>query len=232
MQFINSIQNLLSRNRYSSLSTGWELSSRWWLLVTPHSCPCCLKDWLRKVAQNTFDILGGILYILCVFIEGGIFISHLIWRFRTRKIRAQAKAEEKTFDDIAEERRRENVEFQFAEREVKLPFFRSKPGGPGPMEAGNMKGESLPCRRKVQNCGNREALKAYADPLRRSSLQDEIVIRKCCWNAARRAQIMRTPLNRDNMQQSRTRPLRQCGESFCAELYHGTEDDRWAILEI
>ncbi|KAN0089397.1 PQ-loop domain containing protein [Hyaloscypha variabilis] len=115
-------------------------------------------DWMGAffslmalVAQNTFDILGGILYILCVFIEGGIFISHLIWRFRTRKIRAQAKAEEKTFDDIAEERRRENVEFQFAEREVKLPFFRSKPGGPGPMEAGNMKEAPSKTRSSLEN---------------------------------------------------------------------------------
>ncbi len=95
------------------------------------------------VAQNTFDVLGGVLYILCVFIEGGIFISHIIWRFRTREIRNQAKEEGKTFDDIAEECRRENVEFRFAEREVKLPLFRSKPKGPGSLEAGEDQGEPL-----------------------------------------------------------------------------------------
>jgi hypothetical protein len=95
------------------------------------------------VAQNTFDVLGGVLYILCVFIEGVIFMSHIIWRFRTRKIRAQAKEEDKTFDDIAEECRRENVEFRFAEREVKLPLFRSKPEGPSSLEAGDIQGESL-----------------------------------------------------------------------------------------
>ena len=97
----------------------------------------------NPVAQNTFDVLGGVLYILCVFIEGGIFISHIIWRFRTRKIRAQAKEEGKTFDDIAEECRRENVDFRFAEREVKLPLFRSKPEGAGSLEAGEIPGESL-----------------------------------------------------------------------------------------
>jgi hypothetical protein len=84
-----------------------------------------------------------VLYILCVFIEGGIFISHLIWRFRTRKIRAQAKEDGKTFDDIAEECRRENVQFRFAEREVMLPFFRSKPDAPGSLEAGDVQGESF-----------------------------------------------------------------------------------------
>jgi hypothetical protein len=78
-----------------------------------------------------------------VFIEGGIFISHLIWRFRTRKIRAQAKSDGKTFDDIAEECRRENIQFRFAEREVSLPFFRSKPDGPCTLEAGDSQGESF-----------------------------------------------------------------------------------------
>jgi hypothetical protein len=87
--------------------------------------------------------LGGVLYILCVFIEGGIFASHIIWRFRTRKIRAQAKEEGKTFDDIAEECRRENIEFRFAERAVKLLLFRSKPDSPGSLEAGVIQGESL-----------------------------------------------------------------------------------------
>lgn len=71
---------------------------------------------LALAVQNTFDILGGVLYILCILMEGAIFLSHLIWLFRTRKIRAQAKAEGKTFDDIAEEHRQQGVEFRFAER--------------------------------------------------------------------------------------------------------------------
>jgi hypothetical protein len=95
----------------------------------------------NAVAQNTFDILGGVLFILCVFIEGGIFISHVIWRVRTRKIRAQAKEEGKTFDDIAEECIRENVRFRFAEREVKLPFFRSKQEVSRSLEGGDVQGE-------------------------------------------------------------------------------------------
>lgn len=78
---------------------------------------------------------------MCAFIEGGIFISHLIWRFRTRQIRAKANAEGKTFDDVAEECKLENVEFAFAEREVNLPFFRPKRQIDGEGEVGDVVGE-------------------------------------------------------------------------------------------
>jgi Na+-transporting methylmalonyl-CoA/oxaloacetate decarboxylase gamma subunit len=88
-------------------------------------------------------VLGGVLYILCVLIEAVIFISHLIWRFRTRKIRAQAKSEGKTFDDISEEYKRENIEFRFAEREVKLPFFSRKREAPDSIETGDSLGVSI-----------------------------------------------------------------------------------------
>jgi hypothetical protein len=72
------------------------------------------------VAQNTFDVLGGVLYILCLVLEGGIFLSHLIWLFRTRKIRRAAKAQGCTFDQVSEERVSHGVEFKFAERHVKF----------------------------------------------------------------------------------------------------------------
>ena len=55
---------------------------------------------LGVVAQNTFDPLGGCLFIVCLVIEGGIFISHGIWLFRTRKIRAAAKASGQDFDEL------------------------------------------------------------------------------------------------------------------------------------
>ncbi|PMD14191.1 hypothetical protein NA56DRAFT_736319 [Hyaloscypha hepaticicola] len=155
-------------------------------------------DWMGAffslmalVAQNTFDVLGGVLYILCVFIEGGIFISHIIWRFRTRKIRAQAKEEGKTFDDIAEECRRENVDFRFAEREVKLPGFRSKPEGPDSLEAGDIQGESLIIWRTLKGlhscwCSSEpekplelfSVYRTYSNHLSRLTVQDEIVVRQ------------------------------------------------------
>ncbi|KAG0634936.1 PQ loop repeat-domain-containing protein [Tuber brumale] len=54
-------------------------------------------DWLGAlfsimslVAQNTFDYLGGVLYLVVILLESGIFISHWVWLFRTRK---QRKAE-------------------------------------------------------------------------------------------------------------------------------------------
>lgn len=66
-------------------------------------------DWLGAffslmgvVAQNTFDALGGCLFIVCIFIEGGIFVSHGIWLLRTRKLRAAAKAAGRDFDDLPE----------------------------------------------------------------------------------------------------------------------------------
>ena len=66
-------------------------------------------DWLGAffslmgvVAQNTFDALGGCLFIVCIFIEGGIFVSHGIWLLRTRKLRALAKAAGRDFDDLPE----------------------------------------------------------------------------------------------------------------------------------
>ena len=86
-------------------------------LSTPDSYP--LTDHLQAF-QNTFDILGGVLYILCIVMEGAIFLSQLIWLFRTRKIRAQAKAEGKAFDDVAEEFRQQGVEFKFAERKFRF----------------------------------------------------------------------------------------------------------------
>lgn len=53
--------------------------------------------------------------------------------FRTRKIRAQAKVEGKTFDDIAKEYEEQGREFKFAEREVKI-FGRKGKGDVGDIE--------------------------------------------------------------------------------------------------
>ena len=66
-------------------------------------------DWLGAffslmgvVAQETFDPLGGCLFIVCLVIEGGIFVSHGLWLLRTRKIRAAAKAAGRDFDELPE----------------------------------------------------------------------------------------------------------------------------------
>ena len=41
------------------------------------------------VGQNSFDVLGGIMYTSCAAIEAGIVISQLVWLYRTREIRRQ-----------------------------------------------------------------------------------------------------------------------------------------------
>lgn len=71
---------------------------------------------MAVVAQTEFDVLGGVLYIICCALEAGIFASHIIWRLRTRKIRKEAKAQGKTFDDIAAEHEERGIPFKFAER--------------------------------------------------------------------------------------------------------------------
>ncbi|KAF6239776.1 hypothetical protein HO173_002322 [Letharia columbiana] len=64
-------------------------------------------DWLGAffslmgvVAQNTFDPLGGCLFMVCIVIEGGIFVSQGIWLFRTRKLRAAAKGAGRDLDEL------------------------------------------------------------------------------------------------------------------------------------
>lgn len=94
---------------------------------------------MALVAQNTFDVLGGVLYIIwyvptvetvlsfgakqltqsSCLLEIGIFLSQAIWLLRTRKIRKEAAAQGKTFDDIAAEHEERGIPFKFAERKSK-----------------------------------------------------------------------------------------------------------------
>ncbi|KAH8200413.1 hypothetical protein TruAng_005442 [Truncatella angustata] len=80
---------------------------------------------MALVAQNTFDILGGVLYIVCFVLELGIFLSQIIWLLRTRKVRKEAAAEGKTFDAILVECEEAGTPFRFAERRSRR---KNKPG--------------------------------------------------------------------------------------------------------
>ncbi|MCJ1238308.1 hypothetical protein MMC14_006297 [Varicellaria rhodocarpa] len=78
-------------------------------------------DWLGAffslmalVVQNTFDPLGGVLYIVVLVLELGIFISQGLWLFQTRALRARAKASNVDFDHMPEARR-----YQDADKEGK-----------------------------------------------------------------------------------------------------------------
>lgn len=71
------------------------------LSQNPHS----LTPQSPAVAQETFDIIGAVLYLVVLVLEIGIFTSHLIWRLRTRKLRKRAKLEGIKFDDLPEARK-------------------------------------------------------------------------------------------------------------------------------
>ncbi|KAL9015776.1 MAG: hypothetical protein Q9185_006833, partial [Variospora sp. 1 TL-2023] len=57
------------------------------------------------MAQNSFDVLGGVQYIICLLLEIGIFASHLIFLLRTRSLRRRAKETRTPFDAMPEARR-------------------------------------------------------------------------------------------------------------------------------
>ncbi|KAL8769362.1 MAG: hypothetical protein Q9209_004589 [Squamulea sp. 1 TL-2023] len=69
-------------------------------------------DWLGAffslmalVAQHTFDVLGGVQYIVCLLLEAGIFTSHLLFLLRSRSLRRRAKESNIPFDEMPEARK-------------------------------------------------------------------------------------------------------------------------------
>ncbi|KAK7515670.1 hypothetical protein IWZ03DRAFT_442422 [Phyllosticta citriasiana] len=65
---------------------------------------------MSLVAQRRFDILGGVLYIVCMMIEIFIFAYHGLWLYRSRTDRAAAKRVGMTFDqyvDLREDAKRD-----------------------------------------------------------------------------------------------------------------------------
>ncbi|KAJ4984439.1 hypothetical protein SVAN01_10074 [Stagonosporopsis vannaccii] len=58
---------------------------------------------MALVAQQWFDSLGGSLYIACMLLETGIFMSQAIWLWRVRHIRREAKKAGKTYDEYVTE---------------------------------------------------------------------------------------------------------------------------------
>ncbi|KAK4452887.1 hypothetical protein QBC34DRAFT_454287 [Podospora aff. communis PSN243] len=71
---------------------------------------------MALVAQRTFDILGGVLYIICCLLELGIFASHLMFLIRSRDMRKHASEQGKTFDEVIAEHQDQGLPFKFAER--------------------------------------------------------------------------------------------------------------------
>jgi len=54
---------------------------------------------LALAVQHSFDLLGGILYIIVLLLELGICGSQLVWLYRTRKVRKAARAAGQTYDE-------------------------------------------------------------------------------------------------------------------------------------
>ncbi|GAQ46931.1 PQ loop repeat protein [Aspergillus niger] len=52
------------------------------------------------VAQGSFDILGGVMYIVVVVLELGIYLSHIIWRIRFREARKDARLSGRNVEDV------------------------------------------------------------------------------------------------------------------------------------
>jgi hypothetical protein len=86
-----------------------------WIFLSMDSCGAFFS-LMALVAQSTFDVLGGVLYIICCFLELGIFTSHIIWMVRTRKIRKAAAAEGKSFDVLMAEHEARGEAFHWADR--------------------------------------------------------------------------------------------------------------------
>ncbi|KAL8689101.1 MAG: hypothetical protein Q9218_005149 [Villophora microphyllina] len=80
-------------------------------------------DWLGAffslmaiATQNTFDILGGVMYIMCATIEAGIVVSQVIWLIRTRVIRQRAKEAGKVWEDFPEAQAWQENRLRFSHR--------------------------------------------------------------------------------------------------------------------
>ena len=101
-------------------------------------------DRVRSVAQNTFDLIGGVLYAGCAAIEIAIVVSQLIWLFRTRAIRRRAKNAELSWEEFPEAQQWEDRRWRLNSN---FTFFTrshvTDPGLPKPVDdlEGNSSGE-------------------------------------------------------------------------------------------
>ena len=88
-----------------------------WLFLSM-DCAGAVFSLFALVAQNTFDVLGGIIYLSVIVLEVGIFSSHVIWLLRTRTLRKKAKDQGVKFDDLPEARKYQGQEGQNTQSEV------------------------------------------------------------------------------------------------------------------
>ena len=54
---------------------------------------------MALVAQREFDVLGGVIYTVCMALEAGIFVSHGVWVLRTAGARKEAELRGEEWDE-------------------------------------------------------------------------------------------------------------------------------------
>lgn len=97
-------------------------------------------------------------------LEAGIFTSHVVWLLRTRKIRSEAAAQGRIFDDVLAEHEKNGVHFQFAERKSRKAEKRSakerhvEDGALGAAPAGMQAGPKTTDETTLPNADRHEAI--------------------------------------------------------------------------
>ncbi|KAK6829863.1 hypothetical protein PG995_004435 [Apiospora arundinis] len=109
-------------------------------------CAGAFFSLLALVAQNTFDVLGGVIYAVCCALELGIFTSHIVWLLRTRKVRREAKNKGMTFDELAAEYEEKGEPFKFAERKSKKTKKGNSRRGESDLETASDSSNEVPLR--------------------------------------------------------------------------------------
>jgi len=78
-----------------------------------------LFSLMGLVAQNHFDLLGGISYSVILCMESGILAMHLCWLWRTRKVRADARQAGMAYDEFVNVGGKESASFATKGKELK-----------------------------------------------------------------------------------------------------------------
>ncbi|CAO2654095.1 Nn.00g108280.m01.CDS01 [Neocucurbitaria sp. VM-36] len=75
---------------------GRVIGINFWFLIIDYAG--AFFSLMAIIAQQWFDALGASLYIACMVLETGIFLSQAIWLWRVRHIRCEAKKAGQTYD--------------------------------------------------------------------------------------------------------------------------------------
>jgi hypothetical protein len=77
--------------------SGRVIGIDFWFLIIDYAG--AFFSLMAVVAQQWFDALGASLYIACIVLETGIFVSQGIWLWRVRHVRREAKKAGMGYDE-------------------------------------------------------------------------------------------------------------------------------------